>query len=154
MVVLILGYAFHSIGMSSKEAAHHCWILKKNLVDFKYNTEELKVDQHPFFIFNPGILSFICTQLHILRATVGVLCDCKLVPEGARQLFCGLELSIQPGCLWHFDSWAVSHDYGHDWVDVVGNQLLDGSSSNVNKSQCSQLACRPVSHTIIEFQAG
>ena len=76
----------------------------------------------------------------ILRATVGVLCDCKLVPEGARQLFCGLELSIQPGCLWHFDSWAVSHDYGHDWVDVVGNQLLDGSSSNVNKSQCSQLA--------------
>ena len=25
---------------------------------------------------------------------------------------------------WHFDSWAVSHDYGHDWVDVVGGCLL------------------------------
>ena len=39
---------------------NHCWVLKKNLVDFKYDTEELK-----FLIFNPQILLYIFTQMHI-----------------------------------------------------------------------------------------
>ena len=35
--------------------------------------------------------------------------------------------SQSSGFFWHFDRWVVSHDYGHDGVDVVGT--LDCSTA-------------------------